>query len=301
MPTIQETVLQLLNDADTDVYLYTGEITRPGYHKITSQLVRKRAKNALFILKTLGGDPNAGYRIARAFLHNYKGGNFQVFVPDECKSAGTLICIGAKELIISDTGELGPLDIQVSKPDEMFQRGSGLDIIQAIEHLQKMALGTFRDYLLEINAGSGMSTRTAADVVSKLTIGLYGPIFGQIDPSRLGEMQRAINIAEKYGDRLDKYHRNLLPDAMQRLIWKYPAHEFVIDRKEAKELFNAVRAPSADEQIIADALAEIGTSWENPAAILNVTDTIVTATEKNHADQTLEQPATHRNSKKRGK
>ena len=43
------------------------------------------------------------------------------FIPRRCKSAGTLLLIGATSLIISDRGELGPLDVQLSKPDEIFE------------------------------------------------------------------------------------------------------------------------------------------------------------------------------------
>ena len=38
-------------------------------------------------------------------------------------------------------------------------------------------------------------TKTAADIATKLTGDLLQPIVAQIDPLRLGEIERAINIA----------------------------------------------------------------------------------------------------------
>jgi len=155
--------------------------------------------------------------------------------------------IGATSLIISDRGELGPLDVQISKPDEMFERSSGLDIMQALNVMQQQAMEAFRGYLLDIKLGSGITVRTAAEIASKLAVGLFAPIYAQIDPLKLGEVARAIAIAYEYGGRLDSYDQNLKADALTSLVTSYPSHGFVIDRKEARGLFNRVRASENDE------------------------------------------------------
>jgi len=153
---------------------------------------------------------------------------------------------------MADQGELGPLDIQVQKPDEIFQRSSGLDIIRGLTYLYDGVLNTFRDYLIDINGGSGLSTKAASEIASKITIGIHEPIFAQIDPLRLGEMQAALTIALDYGQRLDARTKNLKPNALQMLTSGYPSHGFVIDRKEARQLFNKVRCPIDVEQILAN-------------------------------------------------
>jgi Serine dehydrogenase proteinase len=243
-------ILEYGLSTETDIYAYIGNIDRTGYENVCNVLCANLKKNCLIVLCTFGGDPNAGYRIARAFSHNYPHGKISVLVPDFCKSAGTLICIGAHELIIADKGELGPLDIQVQKPDEMFQRSSGLDIIRGLTYLYDGVLGTFRDYLVDINSGSGLSTKAASEIASKLTIGIHEPIFAQIDPLRLGEMQAALTIALDYGKRLNERTTNLKQDALQKLTSGYPSHGFVIDRKEARQLFNNVRCPNEVENIL---------------------------------------------------
>lgn len=253
--------LEDIEGKDTDVIAYVGSVDRAGYENLCEQLTAlQRKKNCLFSLATFGGDPNAAFRIARALSHNYPDGKIRVLVPDYCKSAGTLICIGAHELVIADTGELGPLDIQVQKPDEMFKSASGLDIIRGLKYLQQSALATFAEYLVEINQGSGMSTKSASEIASKLTVGLHEPIFAQIDPMRLGEMQAALTIAIEYGTRLNEKSQNLKSDALARLASSYPSHGFVVDRKEARSLFLKVSSPDSSETVIANFVRKLFTA-----------------------------------------
>lgn len=248
-----KSAVQAFGAQDTDILAYVGPVDRVGYDSLCHALgAVKRRKNCVFAVVTFGGDPNAGFRIARALSHNYPDGKISILVPDYCKSAGTLICIGAHELVIADRGELGPLDIQVQKPDEMFKSASGLDIIRGLQYLQDAALETFRKYLVDINQGSGLSTKSASEIASKLTMGLHEPIFAQIDPMRLGEMQAALTIAFEYGTRLNQRYSNLKPNALSQLASSYPSHGFVVDRKEARSLFNNVRCPEQHESVIGD-------------------------------------------------
>lgn len=229
---------------DCDIVAYLGPITRIGYDRLCKTIPTKRRTNCLFVLATFGGDPHAGYRIARALSHYYPDpGTIRILVPHFCKSAGTLICIGAHELIMADRGEIGPLDIQVQKPDEMMKFASSLDIIRGLAYLRDEVLTSFRESLIDINQGGGLSTTIASEIASKLTIGMYNPILGQIDPLKLGEMQAALTIATEYGQRLNERTQNLKSGALVQLSMQYPAHGFVIDRKEVRRLFERVRPP----------------------------------------------------------
>jgi ClpP class serine protease len=56
-----------------DVYVYAGAISVSGYEKICELLREgKKAQSALLVLATPGGDPHAGFRIARAIQHVMK-------------------------------------------------------------------------------------------------------------------------------------------------------------------------------------------------------------------------------------
>jgi hypothetical protein len=199
------------------------------------------------ILTTYGGDADAGYRMARALGHHYKA--VEVLIPDVCKSAGTLLCIGASKLIIGDRGELGPLDVQLSKPNEMFDYMSGLDIMQALNALSDQVFISFKKYLFDIRGGSRLTTKLAADIASKLAEVYISPMLAKLDPITYGEHVRAMQVAFEYGTRLDSKTKALKEKALLKLATNYPSHGFVIDRKEAGTLFNNVSSPNEVESV----------------------------------------------------
>jgi len=53
-----------------------------------------------------------------------------------CKSAGTILAIGADELIMGEYAELGPIDVQLLDKSELFGSISGLNIDEAINTLR---------------------------------------------------------------------------------------------------------------------------------------------------------------------
>ena len=233
-------------DADnTDIFVYVGEINRQGYTILSNEieaLHENRKSSVLLLLATFGGDPDAGYRIGRCLQHYYEG-EVSIFAPSLCKSSGTLTAIAANYLIIGNQGELGPLDIQLRKTDEIGEQSSGLDIFKAVNFLEARVMDQFAQYLPTIRFGSGVSTRLSADIAAKLIQSVIQPIASQIDPIKIGEHQRAIGIAQKYGELLNEMTKALKPDALNTLIAGYPSHGFVIDRKEAEKLFNKVYKP----------------------------------------------------------
>jgi hypothetical protein len=91
---------------------------------------------------------------------------------------------------------------------------------------------------------SRLPTRLAAEMAATLASGIYKEIFAQIDPIKLGEMDRANRVGYEYGMRLARRGKNAKKDALLKLVAEYPAHEFVIDDTEARTLFENVRAPS---------------------------------------------------------
>lgn len=231
-----------------DTIVYAGEISRSGYEQLTKvcEEAGNNSKKLNLVLYTYGGDPHAAFRIARALQHHYFEG-IRLFIPHYCKSAGTLIAIGASELIISDTGELGPLDVQLAKQTEMFERSSGMDITQGIEALRAQTMETFKNFVYEMRVGSKLSTKIATEVATSMTTGLFGPVFAQIDPSRIGEIQRATYIALHYGKILMEKFKNVTEGGVEKLVLGYPSHGFVIDRKEARAIFNKVSCPDESE------------------------------------------------------
>lgn len=237
---------------DHDFIVISHPVERALHQKLTRVLDKHREQGKVrtkctVFLTTYGGDAHAGFRVARCLRHHYKKG-VRVVVPSYCKSAGTLVAIGANELAIGDLGELGPLDVQVSKPTEILERGSGLDYTQALMVALDHAQTAFSQSLLQMRGRLRLSTKMAGELASQLACGVVEPLYAQIDPNRIGEMQRAIQIAHEYGSRLDGHGSNLKEGALDSLVAGYPSHSFVIDRKEARRLFKSVQPLTPAEQ-----------------------------------------------------
>ncbi len=233
---------------ETDIFVYIGNIDRDGYSALSNEIanLQNRKPKALICMTTFGGNPDAGYRIGRCLQHYYPK-QVAFFVPSVCKSSGTLSAIAANSLIIGNQGELGPLDIQLRKTDEIGEQSSGLDIFKAIHFLEDRVSKQFIQYLGDIRYGSGVSTRLSADIAAKLVQSVIEPIANQIDPFKIGEHQRAIGIAQKYGELLNEMTKSLKKDdSLGMLISGYPSHSFVIDRKEAEKLFSNVFKPCSN-------------------------------------------------------
>lgn len=236
----------------SDVLTYLGTITYEGFGQIVhavSSNPETRDRNVVLVLVTAGGNPHAAFRIVRFLQSSYR--TVTAFVPGLCKSAGTLLCIGANEISITETGELGPLDVQVQKPSELIGYSSGLAIPQSLAFLEASASGTLNSVLRTLIVDQGLGPEKAAEIAIQTTVGLYQPIYQQIDPLRIGEITREQAIAEDYAKRL----RPEIPaDALGRLVSGYSSHAFVIDRSEAVQLLQNVREPNQFELSLAATL-----------------------------------------------
>ena len=251
---LEDQVETLAQGLDADIVHFNGFISRGADIDLIRQCIsRKRRKNVILLLVTFGGDPDAAFRIARCLQGKYE--KFYLYVTGPCKSAGTLVALGAHELIFSDFGEPGPLDVQMSKKDEIFEQQSGLTVMDAITTLNEKAYAAFNEFFLETKGGPGSITmHSAAEIATQLTTGLFAGLYSQIDPMHVGEAGRAMKIADRYGIRLLDCSKNMSKEALDFLNVQYPHHGFVIDRAEAELLFVNVRGPTDDEFLLAELL-----------------------------------------------
>jgi membrane-bound ClpP family serine protease len=204
-PKIKKAAANLGQAEGADVLLFNGQI---GRHMdadfIRACVTRRRRDKVVLALVTPGGDADVAYRMARCLQTNYPKG-VTIFVPGWCKSAGTLLAMGAHRLVFSDYGELGPLDIQIGKQDDLFEAGSGLDLDAALKQLERTAYEMFQNYMLAIeNQSEGRITfRTASQISYRLVSRLLQNVYAQVDPMKMGETTRLMKIAKDYGERLD--------------------------------------------------------------------------------------------------
>ena len=256
-PTLKELANAVADKLEADIIFYNGGILR----HYDTQLIRRcrnrrKRKNVVLILVTTGGSADPAYRIARFLQVEYT--RFYLLVSGCCKSAGTLVATGAHEIIMSDYGELGPLDVQMTKKDELWETQSGLTVMDTLTALRENAFNAFERFFLKIKRKSDdqITSKMATEIATQMTTGLFTALYRQVDPMHIGEAARAMSIASHYGDRLLKTGCNIEVDALKFLTSMYPSHGFVIDRNEAQSLFNHVREPIPEETLLLEELGE---------------------------------------------
>jgi len=264
---------KITDDLNADILLCNSNMDRP----VDAELIdlcrsRNRRENIALVLVTSGGDPDVAFKIARFLQCAYK--RFICIIPGWCKSAGTLLSLGAHEVVFGAHGELGPLDVQMAKKDELLGLESGLTVMTALTAIHEKTLLAFEHFFIEttFKGGGRLTVQTASEIAVGLAKGIFGPISSQIDPIHIGEAWRSMAIANDYGQRLLDKSRNVRSGALDKVITGYPSHGFVIDRLEAESIFLNVREAGTDEQNFLDALGPLGRYPERKTLIRFLND-----------------------------
>lgn len=241
--SLKDMISEYCAGTDTDILMFNGAIgdsTGITNGFVDFILGRKHRKNCMLFLTTYGGDANWAYKIYRALKTTYD--EYDVIICGYCKSAGTLITLGARQLFFSNVGEIGPLDVQMSKKDDFFRSQSALDMFRSQELIRNWSSEFFKTFFFELlkSTGGTMSMPVMSDAVNKMAGNLFTPIMDKINPIEVGETWRAMNIANIYGNIMKS--SNVKPDTIRMLIYDYPSHSFVIDANQAAMLFERVRS-----------------------------------------------------------
>jgi hypothetical protein len=235
------------------------------------------------ILTTNGGSANVAYQIARIFQQMYPN-QFLVCAPSTCKSAGTLIALGANRLLLDMFCDLGPLDVQLFKQNEIGARKSGLLSRSSFEALSEAAFNLYETLMISITMKSGglVSFRLASELSAEMAGRMLSPVFAQINPDVVGSENRDLNVALQYGLRLVDYSQNANIASVVRLVHYYPSHDFIIDNDECKELFKNVDVPSEELYAV---LGYLGRTAYDEASTLVVAGLTKPTKEKDQADE----------------
>lgn len=236
-----------------NIWFYSGPINPSFFKRIRNEFYSITPKqNIILILTTNGGSAHEAYRAARFLKRKYS--NFYCFILGRCKSAGTLLALGADEIVMYDTGELGPIDVQMARADEIGSRDSGVDILKGLDMLKNQSFDMFQYSFLKIKKSSAgtITTKTASEIAIALSNGIVSGIASQIDPVRLGAVVRATDVARKYAHLL-----KAPPKAIEKLVGDYPSHSCIIDVEEARSIGLKVREPSERERYLETALLNI--------------------------------------------
>lgn len=186
------------------------------------------------LLHTGGGDFNAADKLISLVRRTVRNGTLRIIVPDFAKSSGTLMCLGADRLLMSDPSELGPIDPQIVLGD-----GDGNRIRYAVTSY----IDAFKEHSDTLKADP-------TNIPAQLMI-------NKIDPMRLKQFiafsERVRKIAEdtlnrgmfrKGGGNYSKAADTLLdtkrwPDHGQMITWEDATHSdigLIVDHIEFDSL-----------------------------------------------------------------
>ena len=188
-----------------------------------------------FVLFTTGGTITTAHQLAR-LLREYTH-YLTILVPYRALSAGTLLCLSADELVLGPMSALGPIDAHIgsaaSPPPDGPTRISAQDV-RAFREMAEQWFGVVRE----------------EDRLQILAL-----VAQRIFPTSLSAFYRSDQLTRQIANELLAYQ---LPDAdpsirqqiVDRLVGGYFAHDYVISRREARELGLRVRFASQQEELL---------------------------------------------------
>jgi len=130
-------------------------------------------ENMHLLLDSPGGDGETAVRLVRSA--QARCNELTVIVPNQAKSAGTLLAMGAHHIVMGPTSDLGPVDPQFRIPGS-DERGlySAKDLIAAVDHAERAIANNSEVYALhaallaDFNAVMVQQARSALDRTSDL-------------------------------------------------------------------------------------------------------------------------------------
>jgi Serine dehydrogenase proteinase len=103
------------------------------------------AQDLHLLLDTPGGDGETAIRVVRSAQARCR--ELTVIVPNQAKSAGTILLMGAHHILMGPTSDLGPVDPQFPTPSGLY---SAKDLIAAVEHAEKTLAENPESYPLHV-------------------------------------------------------------------------------------------------------------------------------------------------------
>lgn len=183
------------------------------------ELYSPKIKNIDLFILSPGGFSDPAFKISRLCQeYTQNGGRFSVLIPYYAKSAATILALGADEIIMGPSSELGPIDPQIQISD----KGGRKRMVPLLA--LRDALKFIKDDLIENPSLTGM----------------YWPQMESIDIMSLGHYNREIESAKQYAiqllqTRMFRDDKTKAEKTAEKLVDFYKNHRYVIDRKESKE------------------------------------------------------------------
>lgn len=205
------------------------------------ELIGKR-DNIDLVLYTRGGDMVVPVRIVKLIKNYCK--KFGVLIPYRAHSAGTLIALGADEIVMTKLGELTPVDPTTEHP---FNPRDPVDQRKVIP----ISVEDITSYLLLAKDKGNVKEDKMADIYNDLTKHSY-PDPKHLHPLALGNVYRAQRMIRILSQRLLDLHMDTKKENNKKIVDKIVneitsdicVHNYPIYKDEAKSLGLKVIIPN---------------------------------------------------------
>ena len=193
-----------------------------------------KADKISLILYTRGGDTLAAWNIVnliREFCHE-----FEVIVPNKCRSSGTLMSLGANNIIMTKQATLGPIDPSITRAMS--------PLIPNTTPPQKLSLSveSVKGYIQLLKNEFGVhEDKSLSDAYIKLAEYIHPVVLGDVYRT-----QKQIQMLAKKLLVMGAYKEDIINKIVSFLCSDSGSHDYTINRSEARELGLHVESPSQE-------------------------------------------------------
>lgn len=203
-------------------------------HKFSEHLdLLPKTDKITLLLYTNGGETSTAWSLVN-LIRNFCS-DFEVIVPANSFSSGTLICLGTDRIIMTKQATLGPIDPSVNGPMNPMVLGTNdpnAKIPVSVEDVQA--------YITMAKDVFGISD---SDSLAKVLVNLSD----KIHPLTLGQVYKSRNQIKMLANKLLQWHpvEDGKKDAIINFLCSESgSHDYSIRRKEAMELGMKVEIPN---------------------------------------------------------
>jgi hypothetical protein len=231
-------------------------------------------------LYTRGGITLAAWSLVN-LIRQFCNKEFEVIVPGKAHSAGTLICLGADNIVMTKQATLGPIDPSVETP--LNPR------IPGAQPLPGVPTPIYPVSVEDINGFIQLAKEQLGIYESNDLAIVLETLAQKVDPLVLGKAYRTRNQIRMLGNKLLAKQINESEKAekiLDFLCSDSGSHDYTIFRREARELGLKVETPSMEQyRIIKDIYDDISGELE----LTKPYDPVVLLAEKSSEQYILKQ------------
>lgn len=234
-----------------------GDVIRPFYEHLEAV---GRVEGLDLFLYTRGGQIVPPLRLVH-LLREYCD-HLAVLVPFRAHSAGTLIALGADEIVMGKMGELSPIDPTVAlAPEDAAHEG----LESTVQQIEIEDVSAYFRFAQEVGRLTDSSDMAAA----------FEALVQRLNPLQLGHLARVHSLIRLLGRRLLATHmpanRSEELDQIVRMLTEgYFSHEYLISRKEAENIPGLKVVHAGDE--LEHAMWDLYEAYEQALGISLVPD-----------------------------